>query len=419
MSEQQSADGEDVVAALSASEIAAGDQIAAAAATSVAEQEDVGQDRRTIVGGWIFLTLLFAIFLVLIFWAYNLDDSDDVSTQASTTTTVVEDVALPPTNIEFVVAEDSSVILRGAVEDEGARRQLFEAAVGIYGAGKVTDELTVDPTLGLAGGTINTSGTAPHDDLNVGLLIAAGKQLGLTEGSLDAGFSDLVLTPLAANAVITTDWVALSGAFPEQAAIDSAAQAAADVFGPDNVDTTGTIIDAGTTLLGGTVAISGVLDAGDARGQALIAALADSLPTTTVDGTGIEVDTSPEALGRLEAKLRAAIEASPILFESGSLEIDAASDAILVELAASINAAPGIPVEVVGHTDDSGGEDLNQQLSQDRAIAVLNRLVELGVENSRLKARGAGEGEPIADNGTEEGQAANRRIAFEFEGAAG
>ena len=86
--------------------------------------------------------------------------------------------------------------------------------------------------------------------------------------------------------------------------------------------------------------------------------------------------------------------------------------------AAAINAAPGISVEVVGHTDDQGAAGANQELSEARAQAVLDRLVELGVDADRLAARGAGEDEPVDDNETAEGRAANRRIAFEFEGAA-
>lgn len=407
-------DAEATVAA-SAQEIAAADQVAAEAAAAQAAREEQSRDRKGVIAGWAFLAALFAIFLALVLWAVNQNDGDTTESTSATTEAVA--ASGTPTTVEFVAAEDGSVVLSGSVPDEGARRQLFDAAIGIFGEGKVTDELVVDDSVTLVGGTIDTSGIAPHDDSNVAAMVTAAKQLGLAEGNLGAGFSDQVLTPVAANATLATNTVSLDGAFPEQSSIDLFAQAASDVFGAGNVDVSGAFVDSSTTLQGATLSVNGLLDAGDTRGALLVNELGASFPGSIVDGSGLGVDTSPEALGRLEVKLRGAIEASPILFNSGSAEIDEASATILDELAQAIMAAPGIPVEIVGHTDDSGGEALNQALSQDRAIAVLNRLVELGVDVTRLKARGAGEAEPIADNGTPEGQAANRRIAFEFEGA--
>ncbi|MDH3294963.1 MAG: OmpA family protein, partial [Acidimicrobiia bacterium] len=69
-------------------------------------------------------------------------------------------------------------------------------------------------------------------------------------------------------------------------------------------------------------------------------------------------------------------------------------------------------VEIVGHTDDLGPEDENLILSQDRADAVKARLVELGIEETRLTARGEGEQSPLIDEDTPEARARNRRIEF-------
>ena len=400
-----------------AEEIAAADQVAAEAAAALVAEKEEDEDRRAVVAGWGFLGVVFAIFLGLVFWAYNLDDG--AGEVASPVTTEAPAAQLTPTSLLFTVSEDGSVVLSGAVPDEGARRQLVEAATGLYGSGNVTDDLTIDTSVGLDGGTINTTGTAPHDDQNIGSLVGSAKQLGLTEGSLGVVFSEQVLTPVQAIAELATNTVTLSGAFPEQGSIDLFTAAANDAFGADNVDASGAFVDSSTTMQGATLLVSGVLDAGDSRGTDLVSALTGAFPGVTVDSSGLTVDTSPEALSRLEAKLRAAIELNPILFNSGSAEIDDLSAAILEQVATAVKAAPGIPVEVVGHTDDQGAEDLNQQLSESRATAVVDRLIELGVDPARLTARGAGESEPIADNGTEEGRAANRRIAFEFEGAAG
>lgn len=68
--------------------------------------------------------------------------------------------------------------------------------------------------------------------------------------------------------------------------------------------------------------------------------------------------------------------------------------------------------EIGGHTDSDGNANTNFQLSQARAEAVKNRLMEMGIETSRLTTRGFGASMPIDDNATEEGKANNRRVEF-------
>ncbi|MGI8513954.1 MAG: OmpA family protein, partial [Acidimicrobiia bacterium] len=69
-----------------------------------------------------------------------------------------------------------------------------------------------------------------------------------------------------------------------------------------------------------------------------------------------------------------------------------------------------------GHTDDQGPEDFNRDLSLRRAQAVLDYMVAAGLPAANLSPEGFGESRPIADNGTEEGRAKNRRIEFTLEG---
>jgi OOP family OmpA-OmpF porin len=76
----------------------------------------------------------------------------------------------------------------------------------------------------------------------------------------------------------------------------------------------------------------------------------------------------------------------------------------------SLKGWPEIRVEVGGHTDSAGGDGYNLRLSQDRAQAVLDYLVENGVERTRLSAKGFGEGQPLADNATDGGRRQNRRV---------
>lgn len=74
---------------------------------------------------------------------------------------------------------------------------------------------------------------------------------------------------------------------------------------------------------------------------------------------------------------------------------------------------------VVGHTDSTGSDDLNQRLSEARAKSVRQYLVSQGVEDGRIRAEGMGETQPIADNASPEGRANNRRVEIILENGGG
>lgn len=102
-----------------------------------------------------------------------------------------------------------------------------------------------------------------------------------------------------------------------------------------------------------------------------------------------------------------------IQFATGSAKILVVSYKILDEVAKLMRANPDIKhVAIEGHTDDRGPDDLNMRLSNDRAHSVMQHLINLGIEESRLSAAGFGETRPIADNQTEEGRQKNRRVEF-------
>lgn len=75
-----------------------------------------------------------------------------------------------------------------------------------------------------------------------------------------------------------------------------------------------------------------------------------------------------------------------------------------------VQARPGARVLIEGHTDSTGGANLNQTLSQQRADAVRQALAEQGVDASRMQSAGFGPDRPVADNGTADGRARNRRV---------
>ena len=99
-----------------------------------------------------------------------------------------------------------------------------------------------------------------------------------------------------------------------------------------------------------------------------------------------------------------------ILFKTGKANLSPAADAALSRVAYNLKQFPDTDVTVVGFTDNTGSEQLNQALSEQRAQSVVNYLESQGIPASRLKAVGMGESDPIASNSTVEGRAQNRRV---------
>jgi outer membrane protein OmpA-like peptidoglycan-associated protein len=101
---------------------------------------------------------------------------------------------------------------------------------------------------------------------------------------------------------------------------------------------------------------------------------------------------------------------SGILFDVNSTTLkDAAKDNIKT-LANSLTQYPGTDVQIIGHTDNTGTQTYNMNLSERRAAAVKAYAVAQGVPSARMSTLGKGFSEPIADNTTEAGKAANRRV---------
>ena len=113
-----------------------------------------------------------------------------------------------------------------------------------------------------------------------------------------------------------------------------------------------------------------------------------------------------------EARIAAVQDERKIGFEPGSARIDGTGAVILDEIAAILKECGEIRMEVAGHTDSQGREEMNARLSLERARAVLDELRLRRVLTSGLEAEGYGESRPIADNDTAQGRETNRRIEF-------
>lgn len=169
--------------------------------------------------------------------------------------------------------------------------------------------------------------------------------------------------------------------------------------------TTGAVLGAVIAdATGGSTAVGAILGAavGGAAGAAIggrmdkqAEELEDELPAAEVErvGEGIQVTFD-----------------SGILFDFDSSGLRNEARANLADLAASLTEYPGTSVLVVGHTDGVGADAYNQSLSERRADAARAYLLSQGLSPDRVEALGMGETEPVADNESEAGRQANRRV---------
>ena len=101
-----------------------------------------------------------------------------------------------------------------------------------------------------------------------------------------------------------------------------------------------------------------------------------------------------------------------ITFDIGKANIKPESMTEINRIAQLMKDNGDLKFEVQGHTDNTGTVAGNQKLSEQRAQAIVNKLVEMGIEANRLSAKGMGQSAPLADNSTDEGRAKNRRVEF-------
>lgn len=144
-------------------------------------------------------------------------------------------------------------------------------------------------------------------------------------------------------------------------------------------------------------------------------------------GIGAYMDAQQEKLARIPGTSVERVDEdtllvhfdSDVLFAVNSATIDGDGRDTLEDVAAVLDEYKKTAVVVQGHTDSTGSEEHNQELSERRANSVRNYLVSRGVDADRLAAIGMGEGYPVASNDSESGRQENRRVDILLKAAAG
>ncbi|MDO8902959.1 OmpA family protein [Hydrogenophaga sp.] len=154
--------------------------------------------------------------------------------------------------------------------------------------------------------------------------------------------------------------------------------------------TQGAVIGAGAGALGGYIWSSRMQE----QKRAMEVATA---------GTGIGVSQTSDNRLKLDVPADAG-------FSTGRSTVSPTLQRVLGQFANTLNANPVTAVAIVGHTDSTGSDAINEPLSFDRANATRDYLVARGVSPVRIATDGRGSRQPIADNGTADGRAQNRRV---------
>ena len=112
------------------------------------------------------------------------------------------------------------------------------------------------------------------------------------------------------------------------------------------------------------------------------------------------------------------VSMSDVLFDTGQFSLKPGAREKLAKVAGILIAYPGLNIAVGGYTDNVGGDDMNQKLSENRAGAVRDYLVQEGVVANSVSAAGFGNSSPVASNDNSSGRQENRRVELVVSGEA-
>ncbi|HLK68226.1 MAG TPA: OmpA family protein [Bryobacteraceae bacterium] len=110
------------------------------------------------------------------------------------------------------------------------------------------------------------------------------------------------------------------------------------------------------------------------------------------------------------------VNMSDVLFDTGKFTLRPLAREKLAKVAGIVSGHPGLRLDVEGHTDSVGGDDYNQQLSEQRGASVRDYLTQEGMASNSVTAKGFGKTQPVASNDTAEGRQLNRRVELVISG---
>jgi outer membrane protein OmpA-like peptidoglycan-associated protein len=163
----------------------------------------------------------------------------------------------------------------------------------------------------------------------------------------------------------------------------------------------------------------------EAKHQAELAAAKEEVLKAKEDAARAEAERAHKAAADLRARLLdqfnrvlatrdtprgLVVNMGDVLFDTGKFNLLSEAREALAKLSGIVLAHPGLNLEIEGHTDSTGSDELNQKLSEDRAGAVRGYLVDQGLTDSSVTAKGFGKSTPVADNAIAAGRQQNRRV---------
>ncbi len=270
--------------------------------------------------------------------------------------------------------EADGFYVSGTVADNATKDNILAALNSSVGSGKVSGDIRVDPATNSAGWLMKLSTVLPALKEVVGSKLSFdGNDISL-DGSMD------------------------------QSMIDGLMEKIKGVFGGGSFN-----------ISSNAVALPSATEIPDAITES-VAESADKVKEVLTDTaeTGSNAIKEMVASGTVTAEnWIKALNMAGINFATGSFNLTPKSMEMLGNAAEAINAAPaGTNIQVGGHTDNTGSSEINAKLSKQRAQAVVDTLVGMGVDGSILSAEGFGDSQPIADNSTREGRTQNRRMEY-------
>lgn len=167
------------------------------------------------------------------------------------------------------------------------------------------------------------------------------------------------------------------------------------------------------TMLADAIEVRGVTSTPDVL-AARVRLLEETLPAEVALTTDVLIARSAASFDELCARAFASLQLGPVSFHESSAELRPGSLGTLDRLTEFARDCQTVTIEIRGHTDATGSETWNRQLSLKRARAVADQIIANGIDPARLVVRGLGSAEPIADNSTRRGRETNRRIEFEI-----